>query len=133
MVNGKTIIMAKIELVFKDPGVAIKLTKEEAISLGISPTETHQGGELVTRGAWSFPVSFTALCCSATYTKVMYTKCTEKRFYGLRKMGKVKQGGYELNGIVSVKGKLYSAFTSSQMFQIDGKLINVAVIHARIK
>jgi hypothetical protein len=35
---------------------------------------------------------------------------------------------------VSINGKKYSCFTSSQLFELEnGKLINVAVIYARIK
>ena len=120
------------KLTFENPAVAIELTKEQAQSLGIDLTEKVQHGELETVGSWSIPVSFKALACSAKYTRVMYTKCVEKTFYGTRTASNLKQGGYELEGRVSIEGKKYTCFTSSQLFEIEGELYNVAVIHARI-
>lgn len=118
----------------KNPDYTIKLTRQEAIELGIDPTLEKQHGEMKTQGAWQICTSFKALCLSKTYDKSkMYTEVTETVLYGLRTMSRPRQGGYELEGYVSIKGKKYSAFTSSQLFEVDGKLINVATIHARIR
>ena len=112
----------------------IKLTKEQALKFGIDPSKDQQRGELKTFGCWGIPYSFRALCVSAVYEKTGYsTECTEKTVYGMRTMSNVKQGGYELEGRVSVNGKKYTCFTSSQSFEIDGKSIEIATIHARIK
>jgi hypothetical protein len=119
-------------LTFKNPEVAIKLTKEEAIAYGIDSTQNNMG-EIVTRGVWGVASSFKALCISAKFTKEGYTKCEEITLYGLRKLSQIKQSGYALEGRVSIRGKKYTAFTSSQLFEVEGKLIDVAIIHARIK
>lgn len=119
-----------------NPEPAIKLTPEQATALGIDYTQDEIRGELKTFGAWSIPVSFKALCMSATYgvkEDSFISSCLDKTIYGNRTMTNVRQGGYELEGYVSVKGKKYSCFTSSQLFDINGHLVNVAVIHARIK
>lgn len=117
----------------KNPDYTIKLTREEAIELGIDPTLEKQYGEMKTQGVWQICTSFKALCVSKTYDKSkMYTEVKETVLYGLRTMSRPKQGGYELEGYVSIKGKKYSAFTSSQLFNVDGKLIDVAIIHARV-
>lgn len=117
----------------KNPDYTIKLTREEAIKLGIDPTLEKQYGEMKTQSPWGICTSFKALCVSKTYDKSkMYTEVTETVLYGSRTMSRPKQGGYELEGYVSIKGKKYSAFTSSQLFNVDGKLIDVAIIHARV-
>ena len=117
----------------KNPNCAIKLTKEEAINLGIDPTLEKQYGEMDTQNPWGICTKFKALCLSKTYEKHMgYTEVKEAVLYGLRTMSRPKQGGHELEGYVSIKGKKYSAFTSSQLFEVEGKLIDVSVIHARV-
>ena len=121
----------KNPIIINNPEVAIKLTKEQASLLGIDTTKDQMEGELKTRGAWSIPISYKAICITAIYEKVYYTKCIQKTIIGIRTLSNVRQGGYHLEGYVSIKGKKYSAFTSSQLFEIEGKLIDVAVIHAR--
>ena len=89
-------------------------------------------GELKTIGAWNIPVSYRALTITATFGE--YSKYESVTVYGIRTMTNCRQSGYDLEGYVSINGKKYSCFTSSQLFEFpDGKLINVAVIHARIK
>lgn len=116
-----------------NPDTAIKLTLEQANTIGINTAESEQRGVLKTVGHWGIPVSFKALCVSATWTKDgISSHKTQAVLYGQRTMSNVRQGGYELEGWVSIKGTKYSCFTSSQLFEIDGNLINVAVIHARV-
>ena len=118
----------------KNPDYAIKLTREEAINLGINPDIEKQYGEMKTQGPWNICTSFKALCVSKTFEDCGgYKEVTETVLYGLRTMSRPKQGGYELEGYVSIKGKKYSAFTSSQSFNIDGKAVEVSVIHARVR
>ena len=119
--------------IISNPETAIKLTIEEAKQLGIDPTQDQQSGEIKTFGPWGIVQSFKALAISAKYTKEYYTKCTELTIYGVRTLSDVKQAGYNLEGRTSIEGRKYSAFSSSQLFEIDGKLIEVATIHARIK
>lgn len=90
-------------------------------------------GELKTYGCWNLPVSYKALAMSTLYSTDR-THIVSETAYGLRTMTSCRQSGYDLEGYVSINGKKYSCFTSSQLFELeDGKLINVAIIYARIK
>jgi hypothetical protein len=117
-----------MELHFSKPCSTIELTKEQAEKLGIDTSQDEIRGELKTFGPWSIPVSYKALCISAVYGE--YSEPQSKTIYGKRSLLNVKEDGYSLGGKVSIGGKKYRAFTSSQLFQIEGKLIDVAVIHA---
>jgi len=126
---------------FKPVPVALPITRQELIEMGITEDQIESGearGELKTSGPWQIPVSYKALCQSTIYTpkeKQRYSAEQEKTtVYGLRTMNNIRQSGYEIEGYVSVNGKKCSCFSSSQLFELEnGKLIDVAVIHARIK
>ena len=119
---------------YHNPETAIKITKEDAIAFGINPELDQQRGELKTFGVWNIPKSFKALCLSSIFDKSKgYYVTLQTTVYGQRTLTNVRQGGYELEGYVSIRGKKYTAFTSSQLFEIEGKLIDVAIIHVRIK
>jgi hypothetical protein len=123
-------------LVFTNPEPAIKLSEEQAKNLGIDITKDEMRGELKTRGVWSIPVSYKAIAASSKFGKKegsFFDGCLESSFYGIRTMSNIRQSGYELEGYVSINGKKYSCFTSSQLFEVNGKLIDVAIIHARVK
>lgn len=111
---------------------AIPITQEQAEQL-FTPTEMAAGeqrGRLKTFGPWGIPVSYTALCTSCTYDKYPIAH-GPLHIYGVRTMGSIHQSGYELEGRVSVNGKKYRAFTSSQLFELpNGNLVNAAIIHA---
>lgn len=123
----------KNPIVITNPEFSIELTKEQAEQIGIDASLDEQRGELKTVGAWDVPKSFKAVCVSGKFTTDFYTKCTEKTFYGIRTMTNVRSSGYCLEGQVSIKGKKYSAFTSSEFVRIEGKLMSVSVIHARVR
>lgn len=125
--------MKRSQLTFTNPDVTIKLTKDQAIALGINPDADKCFGEMETGGPWGVEKKFEAVCISRKYTNEYYTKCTEVTIYGRRTLSNLSQGGYELNGWVSINGKKYSAFTSSMIVEVDGKLIDVEIIHARVK
>ena len=115
--------------------VTLPLTKEEYLSLGIPEKGLLSGevrGELKTFGPWGIPVSYKAL---AEYKQ--FTPEESRRYagesegvevYGERTLTNITQRGYELEGRVSVGGKKYRGFTSSQLFDVDGKLVSVATI-----
>jgi hypothetical protein len=118
------------------PSSVIKLTEEQAKQLGIDITADEIRGEMQTRGPWSIPVSYKAICVSIKrgvlpghYSETV----TEKTVYGMRSLSGVKQSGYCLEGTASINGRKYKAFTSSELFEVNGRLINVAVIHACTK
>jgi hypothetical protein len=127
---------------FKPVPAALPITRQELIEMGISEEQIESGearGELKTSGPWQIPVSYKALCTSskwdaektADYRRGSVLSVT---FYGMRTMNKIRQSGYEIEGYVSVNGKKCSCFSSSQLFELEnGKLIDVAVIHARMR
>jgi len=51
--------------------------------------------------------------------------------YGVRAMSNPRESGYQQEGYVSIAGKKYSAFTSSHLFSVDGKLVDVGVLYVR--
>ena len=118
-------------ITFENPETAVKLTTEQAHKLGIDTSQEEI--RLITghRGPWQIITTCKGLCISATYTRETYTRCTQLTIYGQRSLERPTQGGYELEGRVSIKSKKYSAFTSSILVNVDGKLMNIGVIHAR--
>lgn len=123
-------------IVITNPAGAIELTEDQAQQIGLNITQDEQHGELKTFGVWNIPVSFKAICMSAKYSEMrlpLLSDCTEKTIYGIRTLTNVRNSGYDLEGYVSIKGKKYTAFTSSELFQVNGKLINASIIHARVK
>jgi hypothetical protein len=125
-----------IDLSNQWPSSVIKLTEAQAISLGIDIAADEVRGEMQVRGPWSTPVSYKAICVSMKRGVLPghYSESvTEKTVYGVRSLSNLKQSGYCLDGTVSINGRKYKAFTSSELFEVNGRLINVAVIHACIK
>jgi hypothetical protein len=115
------------------PG-AVRVTEEQAKLLFTADviSKGEQRGEIKTVGPWGLPVSFKALCTSNTFNRDVYpVEHGPLHVYGVRTLTNVRQSGYELEGRVSVGGKQYRGFTSSQLFELpDGKLVNMATIHA---
>ena len=109
---------------------ALTFIGAEAITAG----EKH--GEMKTVGPWDIVRSYKALCTTATWTDRPGAPYVDTyTLHGDRTLSNPRQGGYELEGHVSIDGVKRSAFTSSIMFEIQetGQLVNVAVIHARTK
>jgi len=116
-----------------NPATAIKLSVKQAKELGINLNEENVL-KIEQFGPWQIVSSCEGLCVSKTFSKEQgYTEITQVVIYGKRKLSNPKQGSYELEGYVSIKGKKYSAFTSSQLFEIEGKTLQVGVIHARVR
>jgi hypothetical protein len=109
---------------------AVELTPEQWQQY-ISPNLEDFQGELETVGVWQTPVSFKAPAVSATYDNFGITAYT---LYGPRSLSGCYPSSYHLEGTVSVKNSKRKAFTSSLMCRLpDGKLLETATIHARIK
>lgn len=118
--------------------VALPVTEDELLSMGITEADIVAGekrGELKTIGPWSIPVSYKALCTSMVNTYPDFPSVTHsKTAYGIRTLTGIRQSGYEMEGWVSIGGKKFSAFTSSQLFELeDGRLVDVATIHVRVR
>lgn len=119
-------------ITIKNPDVAIKLTPEQFKELGIDIKADEIRLEVEHFGMWQIPTKAKGLCTSVKFGK--FSRVEEITLYGNRTMFDVRQGGYELEGRVSIQGKKYTAFTSACMFETPtGHLINVGVIHARVR
>ena len=115
------------------PDVAPVLTREQLINLGIPETVIESGemrGDLKTYGPWQRPISYRALATSSRWDDSKgYTKIASMTVFGMATMTNCRESGYCLEGRVSIGGKKHRAFTSSQLFTVDGKPINIATIH----
>ena len=122
----------KDKLIINDPDHAIKITPEQAAFIGIKDiTADEQRGDMETRGPWNIVKSYKAPAMAANFGE--HSKKTKIAFFGPRTLSSPKQSGYQLEGRVSIHGEKYTAFTSTQLFEIDGHLINVSTIFARIE
>lgn len=107
----------------------VNITKEQWRQIiGGEPRDVHH--ETDTIGPWQISVRSRAIAVSVKWGEHSYMETIT--LYGWRTLSRPKQSGYHLEGLVSIGGKKYSAFTSSQMFCLpDGRLFDVATIHAR--
>ncbi len=106
----------------------LSITKEQFLDLGLPESAIERGelrGKMKTYGSWGIPVSYRALAMSIEQEGVI--------IYGIRTLSSVSQSGYKLEGRVSIDGKKYRGFTSSKLFDVDGKLVDVATIRVIIK
>jgi len=116
-------------ITIENPDVAIKLTMAQAVSLGIQTYKDKMRAEIEYIGSWQIPKSYKALCINRHYKRSYGINSIEKtELIGIRKMSKLKQNGYHVDGYVSVNGKQVKGYSSAQMFEIDGNLIDVEVI-----
>lgn len=53
------------------------------------------------------------------------------RVYGIRSLQNFRLVGHEYEGTVSLKGLKRSAFTSTQLFSVGGRLVDVSVLYLR--
>lgn len=105
-----------------------KLTIEQAIMLFGENFDFEQRLNLKTVGPWNIIYSINGLVVKTNFS----TK--ELTIHGYRTMFDCRQSGYEIEGRVSIGGKKYSCFTSSELFELeDGRLIDVGIIFPRIK
>jgi hypothetical protein len=118
-------------ITINNPTGAIELTPDQALKLGININQDENRLTTKHRGPWQIITACSGLCISATYGKFPHSGLTKITLYGPRSLERPTSGGYELEGRVSIKGKKYSAFTSSIIVSVNGKLINIGVLHAR--
>ena len=97
----------------------------------INPTIEDHHGILQTVGPWQIPTKFIAPVIVAISSPLGWAE--SYTLYGVRTLADCKPGLYNLEGRVSINGKKYSAFSSSILWSVDGKLIQTAVIYARLK
>jgi hypothetical protein len=51
------------------------------------------------------------------------------KVYGVRSLSRPRESGYRMEGRVSVGGESRRAFTSSQLFLVDGRLVDVGILY----
>ena len=94
----------------------------------INPTINDHPGLLQTVG--QIPTKFVAPVMVAKFSPLGWAE--SYTLYGIRTLSDIKQSGYHLDGRVSINGKKYSAFSSSILWSVDSRLIQTAVIYARM-
>jgi len=100
---------------------AIDLTREQLESI-FTQAEIEAGekrGESKTVGMWHIIKSFSAVAIDKT----------NQIIYGMRTLQDVKELCYDLEGRVNIGGKRYRAFTSSIIFNCEGKLYSCAILY----
>lgn len=85
--------------------------------------------DIKTFGPWQLQKSVTGLAVAKNKNQDGVTT-SEITIFGDRTMSKPEISGHDLYGKVSINGKRYRAFTSSQLFELeDGRLIDVAILY----
>ena len=97
----------------------------------INQTIEDHSGILQTVGPWQIPTKFIAPTVVANSSPLGWAE--SYTLYGIRTLAECKSGSYNLEGRVSIGGKKYSAFSSAILWSVEGKLIQTAVIYARMK
>jgi hypothetical protein len=117
------------------PAGAIPATVQQLLDLGVTQEEIDSGqcrGKLDARYPWGYIVGYRAIVETSQYREEWPRNRTYAAFYPMRQLSRPTESGYHLEGRVSRAGRKRSAFTSSQLFQLpDGRLVDVATIHAR--
>jgi len=110
-------------------GGAWILSLSAAQSIGITSADIEAGekrGEVSTFGPWGIISRYRAIACTGgIYGDTM-------TLHGVRSLSRPQSCGYELEGRVCVMGQTVRGFTSTALLEVDGKLIDVAIIHACI-
>ena len=80
----------------------------------------RRGGIRTTGYGWNVLTGYRAMAIEVTETGVYV--------YGDRELSRASEDGYCLTGTVSV-GKKRRAFTSSRLFLVNGKLVDIAILY----
>jgi hypothetical protein len=90
-------------------------------------------GEMECTGPWSIVKSYKAIAMEFTGKDTShYGEFNNVAIiHGMRSLLKPKQSGHALEGYVSINGKKRRAFTSSALFTVNGKLIDVSILYVR--
>jgi hypothetical protein len=76
-----------------------------------------------TQGVWNQIRKISALAVEKSEDGII--------IHGERSLLNPTPSGYDMEGYVSISGKKFSAFTSSQMFHVKGELVDVAIFYIR--
>lgn len=109
----------------------LAITATEAAALGITAADIAAGEkrlEIETAGPWQIVRRVSGL--THTTERDDSGRIIARTFHGTRSMSQPRSTGYTLEGHVSIQGCKTRAFTSSQMFDIDGTLVDVGTLYA---
>jgi len=98
---------------------AVWPSEEGAFPVDVSGGESRF--EIETRGPWHQVSSVRGLAVTHFDDGVVV--------HGIRSLLNAHESGYDMEGRVSLGGKTYRAFTSSQLFLVNRKLVNVAILY----
>ena len=115
------------------PAGALPITMEELKAFGFTEEQVRSGqirGEMTTKGPWQIPARYKALLERKEFDDSRgYTIVLSADIYAIGTLSKPEQSGYQMEGRVSLNGKKYRGFTSSQLFELpDGHLVDIATI-----
>jgi hypothetical protein len=82
----------------------------------------EQPGHHTVSGPWGQMITYRALAVSHDTDRGITV-------HGERQLTDPQPSGYDLKGRVSIAGERRRAFTSSQMFEVQGKLVDVAILY----
>jgi hypothetical protein len=82
----------------------------------------EQRGTHTVSGPWGQVITYRALAVSHDTDRGITV-------HGERQLTRPTPSGYDLEGRVSIAGERRRAFTSSQMFEVQGKLVDVAILY----
>ena len=88
--------------------------------------------EIETRGPWGQVSKVAGVAITATWIAETFGRryIETMTIHGPRVLANAHEMGYDMEGRVSIDGKVWRAFTSSILFELpDKRLINVAVLH----
>lgn len=120
---------------YNDPAglpFALPITTADAAALGITAADIAAGEkrlDISTVGPWSVVRTVRGLTRTTDYNPET-NRAVSCTFHGGRTMSRPRPTGYDVEGQVSLQGTKRRAFTSSQMFDIDGTLVEVGILHA---
>lgn len=119
-------------LIFNNPDVVLKISENEAKKLGIN-IKSDTPFEIDVFGPWNIIRKVKGLAITSEF-KSTYSYVGRKytKIFGQRIMFDVKPGGYGLKGRVSINGKKYPCFDTTQLFDINGILVNVSCIFVKM-
>ena len=136
-----SVLPLRIEVTHQWPDLTPKLTKEQFFALGFTQKDLDKGErrfETEHSGPWEILTK-----CRGMVLEHVSFEDAEKNyrgsythyyiFHGFRSLDKPKQSGYDLEGKISLNGKNIRAFTSSQLIDVEGKLVNLAILYPAYK
>ena len=98
-------------------------TWPEGVAFPVEIKDGEARFEMRTSGPWHVVTRLRGLAITHGFKDDTSFQC-----HGVRSLQRPREDGYDMVGRCSVGGRSRRAFTSSQLFMVDGKLVSVAVL-----